>query len=75
MYQVTCLQADAGVLVRVNEVLYLMRHGALTNMQIILFKTTRAGLSFAHTECRLEFMQCLEKQFAYFQDERRFLQP
>jgi hypothetical protein len=33
--------------VGVNEVLYLIRHGAVTNMQLILFKTTRAGLSFA----------------------------
>jgi hypothetical protein len=61
--------------VGVNEVLYLMRHVAVTNMQLILFKTTCAGLSFAHTECRLEFMRCLEKQCAHFQDEHRFLQP
>jgi len=47
--------------VGVNEVLYLMRHGAVTNMEIILFKTTRAGLSFVHNECRLEFMRCLGK--------------
>jgi len=61
--------------VGVNEVLYFMKHGAVTNMQLILFETTRAGLLFAHTECKLEFVRRLEIQCAQFQDECRFLQP
>lgn len=59
----------------VNGILYVMRHGAVTNMQLNLFKITRAGLTFAHTECGLECVPCSEKQCAHLQDEGRILHP